>query len=41
MSTAYELAMEGQKVIVIDRGAIAGGATARTSAHLAPLVIMI
>jgi glycine/D-amino acid oxidase-like deaminating enzyme/nitrite reductase/ring-hydroxylating ferredoxin subunit len=37
MSTAYELAMEGQKVIVVDRGAIAGGMTARTSAHLAPL----
>jgi glycine/D-amino acid oxidase-like deaminating enzyme len=37
MSTAYELAMEGQKVIVVDRGAIAGGITARTSAHLAPL----
>ena len=37
MSTAYELAMEGQKVIVLDRGAIAGGITARTSAHLAPL----
>ena len=37
MSTAYELAMEGQKVIVVDRGAIAGGITALTSAHLAPL----
>ena len=37
MSTAYELATEGQKVVVIDRGAIAGGITARTSAHLAPL----
>src|SRR4030081_3391541 len=37
MSTAYELAMEGQKVIVVDRGAIAGGITARTSAHLVPL----
>src|SRR5258708_18253116 len=37
MSTAYELAMEGQKVIVVDRGAIAGGITARTTAHLAPL----
>jgi glycine/D-amino acid oxidase-like deaminating enzyme/nitrite reductase/ring-hydroxylating ferredoxin subunit len=37
ISTAYELAMEGQKVVVIDRGAIAGGITARTSAHLAPL----
>jgi glycine/D-amino acid oxidase-like deaminating enzyme/nitrite reductase/ring-hydroxylating ferredoxin subunit len=37
LSTAYELAKEGQKVIVVDRGAIAGGITARTSAHLAPL----
>jgi glycine/D-amino acid oxidase-like deaminating enzyme/nitrite reductase/ring-hydroxylating ferredoxin subunit len=37
MSTAYELAMAGQKVIVVDRGEIAGGITARTSAHLAPL----
>src|SRR5712672_2723758 len=37
MSTAYELAMEGQKVIVVDRGAICSGITARTSAHLAPL----
>ena len=37
ISTAYELAREGQKVIVIDRGAIAGGITARTTAHLAPL----
>jgi glycine/D-amino acid oxidase-like deaminating enzyme/nitrite reductase/ring-hydroxylating ferredoxin subunit len=37
ISTAYELAIEGQKVVVIDRGAIAGGITARTSAHLAPL----
>jgi glycine/D-amino acid oxidase-like deaminating enzyme/nitrite reductase/ring-hydroxylating ferredoxin subunit len=37
ISTAYELAAAGQKVIVIDRGAIAGGITARTTAHLAPL----
>jgi glycine/D-amino acid oxidase-like deaminating enzyme len=37
MSTAYELAMEGQQVTVVDRSAIAGGITARTSAHLAPL----
>ena len=38
ISTAYELAAKGQKVvIVVDRGAIAGGITARTSAHLAPL----
>ena len=37
ISTAYELAIAGQRVIVIDRGPIAGGITARTSAHLAPL----
>ena len=37
ISTAYELAVAGQKVVVVDRGAIAGGVTARTSAHLAPL----
>jgi glycine/D-amino acid oxidase-like deaminating enzyme/nitrite reductase/ring-hydroxylating ferredoxin subunit len=37
ISTAYELAIEGQKVIVVDRGRIAGGITARTTAHLAPL----
>jgi glycine/D-amino acid oxidase-like deaminating enzyme/nitrite reductase/ring-hydroxylating ferredoxin subunit len=37
MSTAYELSQLGRSVIVVDRGAIAGGMTARTSAHLAPL----
>ena len=37
ISTAYELAVRGQKVVVIDRGPIAGGITARTTAHLAPL----
>ncbi len=37
MSTAYELALQGQHVITVDRGRIAGGITARTSAHLAPL----
>jgi glycine/D-amino acid oxidase-like deaminating enzyme/nitrite reductase/ring-hydroxylating ferredoxin subunit len=37
ISTAYELAIKGQHVIVIDRGKIAGGMTARTTAHLAPL----
>jgi glycine/D-amino acid oxidase-like deaminating enzyme/nitrite reductase/ring-hydroxylating ferredoxin subunit len=37
LSTAYELSGRGRSVIVIDRGAIAGGMTARTSAHLAPL----
>jgi glycine/D-amino acid oxidase-like deaminating enzyme len=37
ISTAYELAAKGQRVIVADRGRICGGITARTSAHLAPL----
>ena len=37
ISTAYELAIEGSQVIVLDRGKIAGGITARTTAHLAPL----
>jgi len=35
LSTAYELAHLGRKVMVIDRGAIASGMTARTTAHLA------
>jgi glycine/D-amino acid oxidase-like deaminating enzyme/nitrite reductase/ring-hydroxylating ferredoxin subunit len=34
ISTAYELANEGSRVVVIDRGKIAGGMTARTTAHL-------
>jgi glycine/D-amino acid oxidase-like deaminating enzyme/nitrite reductase/ring-hydroxylating ferredoxin subunit len=37
LSTAYELAKRGLSVIVIDRGRICGGMTARTTAHLAPL----
>jgi glycine/D-amino acid oxidase-like deaminating enzyme/nitrite reductase/ring-hydroxylating ferredoxin subunit len=37
ISTAYELSQLGRSVIVIDRGATAGGMTSRTSAHLAPL----
>ena len=37
LSTAYELSGRGKSVAVIDRGAIAGGMTSRTSAHLAPL----
>ena len=37
LSTAYELTKSGQKVVVIDRGPIAGGMTARTTAHLAPI----
>ena len=34
LSSAYEAARFGQKVIVIDRGRICGGMTARTTAHL-------
>ena len=34
LSTAYELARRGQKVLVLDRGRIAGGMTSRTTAHL-------
>lgn len=34
LSTAYELSGQGQKVIVIDRGKIGRGMTARTTAHL-------
>ena len=37
LSAAYELAEAGKKVIVIDRGSIAGGMTSRTTAHLAPI----
>jgi glycine/D-amino acid oxidase-like deaminating enzyme/nitrite reductase/ring-hydroxylating ferredoxin subunit len=37
VSTAYELAIRGQQVIILDRGRIGGGITARTTAHLAPL----
>jgi glycine/D-amino acid oxidase-like deaminating enzyme len=35
LSVAYELAARGRSVVVIDRGGIAGGMTARTTAHLA------
>jgi len=35
LSTAYELARLGRSVIVIDRGGIGTGMTARTTAHLA------
>src|SRR5262245_59498670 len=37
MSCAYELASAGQKVVVIDRGRLGGGMTARTTAHLAAI----
>jgi glycine/D-amino acid oxidase-like deaminating enzyme/nitrite reductase/ring-hydroxylating ferredoxin subunit len=35
LSTAYELARQGRSVVVIDRGRIGSGMTARTTAHLA------
>jgi glycine/D-amino acid oxidase-like deaminating enzyme/nitrite reductase/ring-hydroxylating ferredoxin subunit len=35
LSTAYELTRAGQRVIVLDRGPIGGGMTARTTGHLA------
>jgi glycine/D-amino acid oxidase-like deaminating enzyme len=34
LSTAYELSGQGQKVVVLDRGKIGSGMTARTTAHL-------
>jgi glycine/D-amino acid oxidase-like deaminating enzyme/nitrite reductase/ring-hydroxylating ferredoxin subunit len=34
LSTAYELSGQGQKVVVVDRGKIGSGMTARTTAHL-------
>ncbi|MDG3005521.1 FAD-dependent oxidoreductase [Paludisphaera mucosa] len=34
MSTAYLLALEGKKVVVLDDGPIGGGETRRTTAHL-------
>jgi glycine/D-amino acid oxidase-like deaminating enzyme/nitrite reductase/ring-hydroxylating ferredoxin subunit len=37
LSTAYELVQKGRSVIVLDRGDIAGGMTARTTAHLSPI----
>jgi glycine/D-amino acid oxidase-like deaminating enzyme/nitrite reductase/ring-hydroxylating ferredoxin subunit len=37
LSVAYELASAGLRVIVVDRGPIAGGMTSRTTAHLAPI----
>jgi glycine/D-amino acid oxidase-like deaminating enzyme/nitrite reductase/ring-hydroxylating ferredoxin subunit len=35
LSTAYELVARGRSAVVIDRGTIGGGMTARTTAHLA------
>jgi glycine/D-amino acid oxidase-like deaminating enzyme/nitrite reductase/ring-hydroxylating ferredoxin subunit len=37
LSAAFELSQEGQNVVVLDRGAICRGMTARTTAHLAPV----
>src|SRR5687767_15799725 len=34
LTTAYLLAREGRKVVVLDDGPVAGGETARTTAHL-------
>jgi len=34
MSVAYELAKAGKSVVILDRGAIGKGMTARTTAHL-------
>ncbi|HTM18982.1 MAG TPA: FAD-dependent oxidoreductase [Kofleriaceae bacterium] len=38
LSVAYELARTGRRVVVIDDGPIAGGESARTSAHLASVL---
>ena len=35
LSVAYEFARAGRSVVVLDRGPIGGGMTARTTAHLA------
>src|SRR4051812_39429267 len=35
LSVAYELASRGRSVVVLDRGSIGSGMTARTTAHLA------
>jgi len=37
LSVAYELSQVGKRVVVLDRGNIAGGVTSRTTAHLAPV----
>lgn len=38
LSTAYLLAKEGRKVIVVDAGSLAGGETERTTAHLTDIL---
>jgi glycine/D-amino acid oxidase-like deaminating enzyme/nitrite reductase/ring-hydroxylating ferredoxin subunit len=37
VSIAYELALAGSSVVLIDRGSLLGGMTSRTTAHLAPI----
>src|SRR5436190_5317366 len=37
LSVAFELTARGLSVVVVDRGKIAGGMTARTTAHLSPV----
>ncbi|WFP78977.1 FAD-dependent oxidoreductase [Mesorhizobium sp. WSM4906] len=37
VSVAYELALAGRKVVLVDRGPLLGGMTSRTTAHLAPI----
>src|SRR3954453_22883844 len=37
LSTAYELSEQGHRVVVLDRGAIGTGMTARTTAHLSSI----
>jgi len=37
VSIAYELALAGRSVVLIDRGPLLGGMTSRTTAHLAPI----
>ena len=37
VSIAYELALAGRDVILVDRGPLLGGMTSRTTAHLAPI----
>ena len=37
VSIAYELALAGRSVVLLDRGPLLGGMTSRTTAHLAPI----
>ncbi|HEY8580734.1 MAG TPA: FAD-dependent oxidoreductase [Beijerinckiaceae bacterium] len=38
LSVAYEVARAGKSVVVVDRGALGGGMTARTTAHLSSAI---